>query len=57
MGDFRNSETAWAGDATAKLLPSLLEEYMVFEPREILGGYYFFNGASYYGGEVLHSWV
>ena len=57
MGDFRNSETAWAGDATVKLLPSLLEEYMVLEPREILGGYYFFNGASYYGGEVLHSWV
>ena len=57
MGNFRNSETAWAGEATVKLLPSLLEEYMVFEPREILGGYYFFNGASYYGGEVLHSWV
>jgi hypothetical protein len=55
--NLRQSEAAWVGDASVKLLPSVLEEYMVLEPREILGGYYFFNGSTVLGGEVLHSWV
>lgn len=57
MENFRQSEYAWAGEAAVRLLPSVLEEYMVLEPREILGGYYFFNGSTVLGGEVLHSWV
>ncbi len=57
MANFRQNETAWAGDALVEFYPSVLEEYMVIEPRDILGGYYFSNGATVLGGEVLHSWV
>lgn len=57
MTDLTQSEKAWKGPASVKLLPSELEEYMVLEPQEVIGGYYFFNGATVQGGEVLHSWV
>jgi acetoacetate decarboxylase len=48
---------AYAGSAEIKLFPSDLEEHTNFEVREMLGGYYFDNGATITGGKVLHSWV
>ena len=54
--DFRTG-AAFAGKAELKLFPSVLEEHTSLEVREILGGYYFENGCTVTGGEVLHSWV
>ncbi len=48
---------AYQGDAELKLLPSALEEHTNLAVREILGGWYFENGCTITGGEVLHSWV
>lgn len=48
---------AYAGKAELKLFPSVLEEHTSLEVREIIGGYYFENGCTITGGEVLHSWV
>jgi len=54
--DFRTGR-AWAGPGEIRLLPSPLEEHTNLAVREVLGGYYFENGATITGGKVLHSWV
>lgn len=56
MEDFRNGDV-WAGEGTIDLYPSNLEEYTRLEPKEVLGAYYYTNGCTITGGEVLYSWV
>jgi acetoacetate decarboxylase len=47
----------WHGDGTIVLFPSEIQEHTLLVPREIIGGYYFSNGSTIRGGELLHSWV
>lgn len=55
--DFRNGEDVWAGEGTIKLFPSDLEEFTRLIPKEVIGAYYYTNGCTITGGEVLHNWV
>lgn len=55
--DFCNDEYVWAGDGTIKLFPSEIEEFTRLKPIEVLGAYYFENGCTITGGEILHRWV
>ncbi len=48
---------AFRGKASLKLFPSDLEEHTNLEVMEVLDGYYFENGATITGGNVVHSWV
>ncbi len=56
MEDFRFGE-AWSGEGSIKLYPSEIEEHTRLVPKEIVGAYYYTNGCTITGGEVLHSWV
>jgi acetoacetate decarboxylase len=47
----------WSGSGDIKLYPSDIEEYSNLEVKDVVGAYYFDNGVSITGGEVLHSWV
>jgi acetoacetate decarboxylase len=47
----------WSGSGDIKLYPSDIEEYSNLEVKDVVGAYYFENGVSITGGEVLHSWV
>lgn len=57
MEDFRNGEDVWAGNGTIKLFPSELEEFTRLVPKEVIGAFYYTNGCTITGGEVLHNWV
>lgn len=54
--NFRNGD-AWAGKGTIKLFPSEVEEYTRLIPKEVIGAYYYTNGCTITGGEVLYNWV
>ncbi len=56
MEDIRHGDV-WSGEGTIKLYQSNLEEYTMLKPREVVGAYYYTNGCTIKGGEVLHSWV
>jgi len=56
MEDPRSGDV-WAGEGSIKLYPSPLEEYTRLEPKEVVGAYYYTNGCTITGGEVLYSWV
>ncbi len=51
------SGRVFAGKGDLKMFESELEEFTVLKPKEVLGAYYFENGCTITGGEVLHSWV
>jgi len=55
--DFRNDDYVWAGDGSLKFFPSEIEEFTRLKVKEIERAYYFENGCTITGGEVLHSWV
>ncbi len=56
MKNFR-SGNAWKGSGSFKMYSSEIEEYSLLAPEEVLGAYYYTNGCTITGGEVLHSWV
>jgi hypothetical protein len=56
MKNFRNGDV-WSGEGTFEMYASKLEEYTKLAPKEVLGAYYYTNGCTITGGEVLHSWV
>lgn len=56
MEDFRFGE-AWSGEGSIKLYPSEIEEHSRLVPKEIVGAYYYTNGCTITGGDVLHRWV
>ncbi|MGI6448858.1 MAG: acetoacetate decarboxylase family protein [Desulfitobacteriia bacterium] len=55
--DFRHGEDVWAGNGTIKLFPSELEEFTRLVPKEVIGAFYYTNGCTITGGEVLHNWL
>jgi len=55
--DFRHGEDVWAGNGTIKLFPSELEEFTRLVPKEVIGAYYYTNGCTITGGEILHNWL
>lgn len=55
--DFKNDDEVWAGEGTIQLFPSELEEFTRLTVKEVIGAYYFENGCTITGGEILHSWV
>jgi hypothetical protein len=57
LENYRNDDYVWAGDGSLEFYPSELEEFTRLKIKEIKGAYYFENGCTITGGEVLHSWV
>lgn len=48
---------AWAGKGELEFYPSELEEHMGLAPKEIIGAYWFRNGYTFDGAEVLHDYT
>jgi len=47
---------AWAGSGELTFFPSQLEEHMPLAPKEVLGAYWFRNGYTFDGAEILHDY-
>lgn len=48
---------AWAGSGELEFFPSELEEHMPLAPKEVLGAYWFRNGYTFDGAEILHDYT
>lgn len=48
---------AWAGSGELEFYPSELEEHMPLAPKEVLGAYWFRNGYTFDGAEILHDYT
>lgn len=48
---------AWAGSGELEFYPSELEEHTSLAPKEVLGAYWFRNGYTFDGAEVLHDYT
>jgi len=47
----------WAGSGDLKFYESEIEEHTSLKPKEIIGAYWFRNGYTFNGGEVLHDYL
>lgn len=48
---------AWAGSGELEFFASGIEEHMGLAPKEVLGAYWFKNGYTFNGAEVLHDYT
>ena len=47
----------WAGKGELEFYPSDIEEHMGLAPKEVLGAYWFRNGYTFDGAEILHDYT
>lgn len=55
--DKRSDPVAWAGKGELEFYPSELEEHMPLAPKEVLGAYWFRNGYTFDGAEVVYDYT
>lgn len=53
----KSDPVAWAGSGELEFYPSELEEHMPLAPKEVLGAYWFRNGYTFNGAEVIYDYT